>query len=673
MISLIQISNEAVGVTPYIPQFFWRFWLSDADPLKHTLDDHRVHAYDVYDNELSETRRVPEQVQTIFHNFDIPSLDEGCRSVLHTAEKAFTRLENEVERILSDFISKIRSSHSGESRPETRLELPISKHSRDALLRYFVFLRYRNSDKYTKKVASLTTRVITGSGAVVNARHAWHRVRRRATLGGFHAFLQHENTDKRVFRHFEGLDCWRFCDAEICIGLASEGQQFVLPDSCFATLDEEFAGDPSSAHLLFPMMPTIALYILGTQREEPRLHSLSVRDRVMGAAAAWIDVDIESPADVHLRNASLLQQHPARLYFSSLTSITQAIAHYDSFRWVPEHLDYSRLKQRARQKATLEQLTKTLVVKGSVLLVDLTDEVEKVGNAPVSGGSFADVWKGIWTNSHNGTRPVALKYLRQYMHMTDENKEKLMLVRRLKSEVVAWHRLHHSNIAQLYGVAQFPNSIAMVSPWCDNGTLTRYLEMNPEADRFALIQQIASAVSYLHNCQPVVIHRDLKGSNILIGDDGQALLTDFGLSNVIEEVLESEPSMRNSRFATSLFAGSTRWMAPELIEALTNDDEAQPPPISTSSDVYAFACVCLEVATGCLPFSHRSNDPAVIFDIMRGVKPSRGCTPMKLRLPEKEVDHFRKLLDRCWSPVPFLRPTMTQIKQELAAISVCCM
>jgi hypothetical protein len=79
-----------------------------------------------------------------------------------------------------------------------------------------------------------------------------------------------------------------------------------------------------------------------------------------------------------------------------------------------------------------------------------------------------------------------------------------------------------------------------------------------------------------------------------------------------------------------------------------------------------------QVATGSLPFSHRSNDTAVTFDIMRGVKPSRGCNPMKLRLPEREVDHFRKLLDRCWSPAPFLRPTMTQIKQELAAISGCC-
>ncbi|KAG1744958.1 kinase-like domain-containing protein [Suillus paluster] len=571
--------------------------------------------------------------------------DEGCRSVLRTAEKAFTRLENEVERILSELISKIRSSHSG--------GITIGNEARIA-----------NFTTFTGCITPVLYVLLLAAGAVINARHAWHRVRRRATLGSFHAFLEHENRGKKVFRHFEGLDCWRFCDAEICIGLASEDQQFVLPDSCFATLDEEFAGDPSSAHLMFPIMPTIALYVLGTQGEEPRGHDLRVRDPVMGATAAWIDVDIESPADIHLRNASLLQRHPAQLYFSSLTSVTQAIAHYDSFRWVSEHLDYSRLKQRARQKATLEKVTKTLVVKGSVLLVDLTDEVEKVGNAPVSGGSFADVWKGIWTNSHSGTQPVALKYLRQYTHMSDEVKEKLLL--RLKSEVVAWHRLHHSNIAQLYGVAQSPNSIAMVSPWCNNGTLTHYLEMNPEADRFALRSATCTTAS-LSSFTAI-----LKGSNILIGDNGQALLTDFGLSNVIEEVLESEPSMRNTRFATSLFAGSTRWMAPELIEALTNDDDAEPPPISTSSDVYAFACVCLEVATGCLPFSHRSNDTAVLFDIMRGVKPSRGSAPMKLRLPEKEVDNFRNLLDRCWSPAPFLRPTMTEIKQELAAIAGCC-
>jgi serine/threonine protein kinase len=76
--------------------------------------------------------------------------------------------------------------------------------------------------------------------------------------------------------------------------------------------------------------------------------------------------------------------------------------------------------------------------------------------------------------------------------------------------------------------------------------------------------------------------------NILIDEKGYAIITDFGLSKVMEEMSESINSM-----TTSFFAGSTRWMAPELIMSLVNDDHV--PPITTSSDVYAFASVCFEV------------------------------------------------------------------------------
>lgn len=77
--------------------------------------------------------------------------------------------------------------------------------------------------------------------------------------------------------------------------------------------------------------------------------------------------------------------------------------------------------------------------------------------------------------------------------------------------------------------------------------------------------------------------------NILIDEKGYAIITDFGLSKVMEEMSES------INISTSFFAGSTRWMAPELIMALVNDDGV--PPITTSSDVYAFASVCFEVRT----------------------------------------------------------------------------
>jgi serine/threonine protein kinase len=64
----------------------------------------------------------------------------------------------------------------------------------------------------------------------------------------------------------------------------------------------------------------------------------------------------------------------------------------------------------------------------------------------------------------------------------------IVVVQRLKDEVVAWHTLRHENIAQLFGVIQSCNTIAMISPWCNNGTLVEYLkEVNPSANRLELV------------------------------------------------------------------------------------------------------------------------------------------------------------------------------------------
>jgi hypothetical protein len=95
----------------------------------------------------------------------------------------------------------------------------------------------------------------------------------------------------------------------------------------------------------------------------------------------------------------LLQTYPRRLYFSALRSVAQSVSSYDEFRWIPEHLDYSRLRQRCRQKFLQETVTKTLVVKGSIIITDLTDEVVRIGKSAVAHGSFSDVWKGVWNNA----------------------------------------------------------------------------------------------------------------------------------------------------------------------------------------------------------------------------------------------------------------------------------
>lgn len=144
--------------------------------------------------------------------------------------------------------------------------------------------------------------------------------------------------------------------------------------------------------LFFPILPTFALYILGNPDEHD--YAPSPND----SSLMRISVGVEFPVDVHLRNAMILQTYPRYLYFSALRPISLSISSYDEFRWIQEHQDYSRLKQRCRQKFLQETVTKTLAVKGSLVLTDLTDEVMRVGTSAVGHGGFSDVWKGVWND-----------------------------------------------------------------------------------------------------------------------------------------------------------------------------------------------------------------------------------------------------------------------------------
>ena len=191
------------------------------------------------------------------------------------------------------------------------------------------------------------------------------------------------------------------------------------------------------------------------------------------------------------------------------------------------------------------------------------------------------------------------------------------------------------------------------------------------------------------------MHGDLKGGNILIDVHGHAIITDFGLSKVMDEVSQacsdetnSPPGTACGGRGTSVFAGSTRWMAPELIMALVSDDELtdedevadgdaheaptrrkRGPTITTMSDVYAFAAVCLEVATDELPYCHRSNDHAVILDILRSISPRPRRGQSKCKVTVNNVPDFWGLLDRCWAMPAERRPVMLECLKELEGMA----
>ncbi|EMD33656.1 hypothetical protein CERSUDRAFT_24717, partial [Gelatoporia subvermispora B] len=152
----------------------------------------------------------------------------------------------------------------------------------------------------------------------------------------------------------------------------------------------------------------------------------------------------------------------------------------------------------------------------------------------------------------------------------------------LCKEAVVWTYTSHANITPFYGVFRSESGqLWLISKWMANGTVDSYLKIKPSANRLDLVLGISAGLEFLHNMG--LIHGDLKSLNILVDEHEAACLADFGLSNV--EYADKSQFLPG----TSVFAGSKRWMAPELWDP----KKFQLPHCrnTKASDVYAFAMV----------------------------------------------------------------------------------
>ncbi|KAK0447350.1 uncharacterized protein EV420DRAFT_1751117 [Desarmillaria tabescens] len=616
----------SVTIAHYFPKFLRNFWTLNAD--HRSCCSAPVHRYDVYTNELTEVNLdgFDSDVSVFQDLIREELLYSETQCALADAEACFAKLQCRAEEILTEIIRAIRLP-----KPEgdcSRQSIPLDPLKSCLLIKYLVFLRFRNSSQYSEIVHRILYNSRTDHKLdVAPYRYLFTQVQCRTFFQSIASFLGSDSNMKfttwevddtpisqDVIENAIDIYCWDVAEgSEIFVGVtADENVEFLLSDACYGTLDENFGLDTGEENVdlcnfFFPILPTVAVYILGTITRSSHLRP------------AQIVLDRESEIDVHLRNAMILSAAPRtnqsspKLYFSSLSSITRSISSYDEFRcrWIPElFADYSRLKQRCRQKFLQETVTKMLVVKGDVAVIDLTDDVTMIGKD-------AD-------RVEKKERAVAVKFLRRVM--VQNVKEKLY--KRLQAEVLTWHHLCHRNVSQLYGIVQTEMSVGMVSAWCEHGTIKHYLKsVNPKANRMKLMIQVASGVAYLHDFKPPIVHGDLKGGNILIDYQGYAIITDFGLSKVMSDFSTSDGIL-----CSSFFAGTMRWMAPEMILALVDDEsEAKVPRVTTASDVYAFGSVCLEIMTGALPYPCRKHDPGVMIDIMRGIKPSRGAPTARFR------------------------------------------
>lgn len=284
---------------------------------------------------------------------------------------------------------------------------------------------------------------------------------------------------------------------------------------------------------------------------------------------------------------------------------------------------------------------------------DLTRGINRLSRYAVANGGYSDVYKAKLTEK-GSTHIVGVKVIRELAPASSPSLNR-KFAKRLKSELHVWHHLDHPNVVKLLGVCRnFGPRPALVSLWHENGHVMRYLEDLGEGVtlslKLKLILGIANGLAYLHSFSTPVLHCDLKASNVLVNAEGNACLTDFGLSSLFEN-LSSSRCLSDSRG----LGGSIRWMAVELLCPPEGPNGVR--RFSPATDVSSFGSTMLEILSGKMPYHHCRNDAQVILEISRGVRHKREDTGISLM--------YWQLMERCWADPPEDRPSCPNIINEL--------
>jgi len=180
-------------------------------------------------------------------------------------------------------------------------------------------------------------------------------------------------------------------------------------------------------------------------------------------------------------------------------------------------------------------------------------------------------------------------------------------VRRFQREADILLTLAHPNITRFHERFEALRTSFIAMEYCDGPTLGSVIRTHaplPESEVRKVIGQIAQALSYLH--AQGVVHRDLKPENVITTSDGYVRLTDFGLAKNLN------PMGTLSTSGERPFLGTPIYMAPEQISGRR---------VTGATDVYALACVALQMLDGRIPFDD-SNFAALIMSKMAFQLPS---------------------------------------------------
>jgi serine/threonine protein kinase/formylglycine-generating enzyme required for sulfatase activity len=205
--------------------------------------------------------------------------------------------------------------------------------------------------------------------------------------------------------------------------------------------------------------------------------------------------------------------------------------------------------------------------------------------SPLGEGGMAAVYKAYQAAMD---RYVALKILPRHFAADPQ------FVGRFEQEAKVIAKLQHVHILPVHDFGTEDGYTYIVMPFVETGTIAELLHGKPLPLKQIrkIITQVADALGHAH--ARGLIHRDVKPSNILIDEDGNSLLTDFGIAKMVEGTVQFTQ--------TGAILGTPAYMSPEQIKGEVLDGR---------SDIYSLGVVMYEMATGRPPF--RAETPPAIF------------------------------------------------------------
>eukprot|EP00891_Asterochloris_glomerata_P000005 jgi/Astpho2/5/gw1.00001.37.1_t len=222
---------------------------------------------------------------------------------------------------------------------------------------------------------------------------------------------------------------------------------------------------------------------------------------------------------------------------------------------------------------------------------------------------------------------VAIKQM-SLSGISQENLQSVM------GEIELLKNLNHKNIVKYLGSFKTRTHLHIILEYMENGSLASIIKPNkfgafPESLVAVYIAQVLQGLAYLHD--QGVVHRDIKGANILTTKGGLVKLADFGVAAKLGEL---EDGKDNGRIAV---VGTPYWMAPEVIEMTS---------VTAAADIWSVGCLAIELLTGQAPY-YDLQPMSALFRIVQDEHPP---------LPDDISRGMQDLLLQCFNKDPQQRP-----------------